>query len=61
MNFKVEVIADNSGQWCGNGRTFQTTGEATEYAQDLAWRWTLVRRWRVVRTEGGEVMAESEV
>ena len=46
--FKVEVIADNSGEWAGNGRRFASREEAVTYALDLAWRWTLVRDWRVV-------------
>jgi hypothetical protein len=49
VNYKVEVIADNSGQWCGNGLKFATEAEAEDYAKDLAWRWALVREWRVVR------------
>ena len=46
--YKVEVIADNSGEWTGNQLTFDSIGRAREYAEDLAWRWTLVRKWRVV-------------
>jgi hypothetical protein len=46
--FKVEVIADNSGTWCGNGLSFTTREDAEAYARDLAARWTLVREWRVV-------------
>ena len=51
--YKVEVIADSSGTWCGNGLKFATTEEAEIYAKDLAGRWTLVSAWRVVdaRTE----------
>ena len=47
MKYKVEVIADNSGEWVGNGLRFSTRDEAETYARDLAWRWTLVREWRV--------------
>jgi hypothetical protein len=54
MKYKVEVIADNSGKWSGNARRFDTESEATEYAKNLAWRWTLVREWRVVPAEEGE-------
>jgi hypothetical protein len=50
MSFKVEVIADNSGRWCGNERVFATPEEAAAYARDLASRWVLVREWRVVPT-----------
>lgn len=48
MSFKVEVIADNSGQWCTNQRIFPTHDEAAAYARNLALRWVLVREWRVV-------------
>ena len=49
--FKVEVIADNSGQWCSNELVFATREEGEVYARGLARRWTLVREWRVVETE----------
>ena len=49
--WKVEVIADNSGQWCGNQLVFATKEAAEEYAKDLMWRWTAVREWRVVETD----------
>jgi len=48
MKYKVEVIADSSGKWAGNGLTFDTKAEAEEYAKDLMFRWILVREWRVV-------------
>lgn len=48
MSFKVEVIADSSGQWCSNALVFATPEEAATYARDLASRWVLVRDWRVV-------------
>ena len=51
MTYKVEVIADNSGEWCGNGREFATWGEAAAYALDVTWRWASVRDWRVVEVE----------
>ena len=50
--YRVEVIADNSGKWVGNYRFFETVEEAEVYARDLAWRWTLVRQWRVVPAQG---------
>lgn len=46
--FKVEVIADSSGQWVGNALTFPDEQSAWEYARDLMRRWTLVRDIRVV-------------
>jgi hypothetical protein len=52
--FKVEVIADNSGQWAGNGLTFGTIPEADSYASDLACRWLAVRDWRVLTDVDGK-------
>ncbi len=52
MKYKVEVIADGSGEWVGNLLKFDTVEEAEAYAKDLADRWTLVRDWRVVEVEG---------
>lgn len=46
--FAVEVIADNSGTWVGNGLTFPTAEEAVKYGNNLASRWTLVREFRLV-------------
>jgi hypothetical protein len=48
MSYAPEVIADNSGKWCGNGLRFATMEEAEHYVKDLSWRWTLVRDTRVV-------------
>lgn len=50
--YKVEVIADSSGIWADNSLTFATVEAAKDYAVGLFMRWTLVRRWRVVDTEG---------
>lgn len=49
--FKVEVIADNSGKWAGNGLRFRTKSEANAYGHDLYLRWTLVREWRIIECE----------
>jgi len=49
--YKVEVIADSSGKWCGNGLRFDTIPEAEAYARDLMSRWWLVTDWRVVVAE----------
>ncbi len=46
--YRVEVIADNSGEWAGNGLKFDTATEAVEYARDLMSRWMLVREWRIL-------------
>ena len=47
-SYVVEVQADSSGTWRGNGLRFPSREEATAYAEDLAYRWTAVRDWRVV-------------
>ena len=49
--FRVEVIADNSGKWCGNAKTYDTHKEAINAAIDLALRWTMVSEWRVVENK----------
>jgi hypothetical protein len=56
MSWKAEVIADDSGEFCGNGLRFATKDEAQRYAIDLAYRWTSVREWRVV--ESGDAVNE---
>ena len=48
MKFKIQVIADNSGEWAGNAKIYETHAAAAAAAADLAMRWTLVREWRVV-------------
>jgi len=50
--FKVEVVADSSGQWVGNSLRFDTAEAAVAYAQDLYSRWTAVREWQVVDANG---------
>lgn len=49
--FKVEVIADNSGEWVGNALTFPTHAEAEQYAVALAMRWLAVEKWQVIEIE----------
>ncbi len=50
-SLRVEVIADDSGKFCGNGMTFATAKEAVDYGNDLSGRWMLVREFRVVIAE----------
>ena len=50
MSWKPEVIADNSGTWCGNSLRFATKEEAEANVRDLSMRWMLVRETRVVET-----------
>jgi len=51
MSWKVEVIADNSGTWAGNGLRFPSEDEANDYGRDLAGRWMSVRQWRSVQCD----------
>jgi hypothetical protein len=48
----MEVIADKSGIYCGNGKVFETKEEAILYAKDLSSRWMLVKCWRVLENDG---------
>lgn len=48
MSYKAEVIADSSGQWCGNALRFATRKEAEDNVADLMMRWLAVRETRVV-------------
>jgi hypothetical protein len=48
VSFKAEVIADGTGNWCGNALRFATQAEAEAYVSDLMWRWTAVRNTRVI-------------
>lgn len=50
-SFAPEVIADNSGKWCGNSLRFATKEEAEGNVADLACRWTMVRKTRVVESQ----------
>jgi hypothetical protein len=51
MSFKPEVIADSSGQWCGNALRFATREEAEANVRDLMMRWFAVRETRVVESD----------
>ncbi len=50
-SWKVEVIADSSGQWATNGCRYATKEQAEQSAIDLASRWFAVREWRVSESE----------
>jgi len=45
------VIADSSGQWCGNALRFPTKEEAEANVANLFSRWMLVRETRVVESD----------
>lgn len=60
-NFRAEVIADNSGKWCGNGLIFDTAENAKDYAADLGCRWFAVRAYRVVQIDSGAVILERQL
>jgi hypothetical protein len=51
MSWKPEVIADSSGEWCGNQLRFATKKEAEDNVFDLSMRWTSVRDTRVVKSK----------
>jgi hypothetical protein len=59
--YRVEVIADNSGEFVSNGLRFPTVDEAQAYATGLALRWTLVREWRVMAAGDPEPKAGGTV
>ena len=46
--YRVQIIADSSAKWIANGIQFVTISEAIVYAKDLASRWIMVEKWRVV-------------
>ncbi len=50
-SWKVEVIADSSGKFCGNGVRYVNREDAEYAAKDLMSRWMLVTEWRVVESE----------
>ncbi len=52
--YSVEVQADSTGTWAGNGKQFDTEEKDTTYALDLYMRWTSVRKWRIVEAERSE-------
>jgi len=51
--YKVEVIADSTNTWVGNGLRFPTIEAAKEHGADLFMRWMAVQRWRVVDERDG--------
>ena len=51
MSWAPEVIADSSGQWCGNALRFATKAEAEANVRDLFGRWTAVKETRVVESD----------
>jgi hypothetical protein len=50
-SWRVEVMADDSGEWEGDPFRFETWREALAYARDLELRWSAVRDRRIVRSE----------
>ena len=50
-SWKPEVIADMSGEWCGNALRFATKEEAEANVRDLASRWLLVTDTRVIPSD----------
>jgi hypothetical protein len=46
--FRAEVTASSDEHWATNSLRFASKEEALEYVENLARRWMLVTRWRVV-------------
>jgi len=51
MSYKGQVIADSTGKWCDNALRFATYDEAAANVSDLAMRWTMVEKYRVVESD----------
>lgn len=51
MSFKVEIQTDNTGNWYDNAVRTGTREEAERYAKNLARRWLLVNKWRIVESD----------
>jgi hypothetical protein len=52
--FRAEVTTIDNEVWCTNALRFPDKEEALEYAANLARRWMLVTRWRVVQESVAE-------
>jgi hypothetical protein len=51
MSFKVEVQVSKDPTWYSDEVRLPTEIEAEHYAEDLAYRWTLVNERRVVEVD----------
>jgi hypothetical protein len=51
QSFAVEVQADSTGNWAGNGCRYPSKVAAEWAARDLMARWWLVTAWRVVESD----------
>lgn len=54
MAFLIEVVADASGKWAGNAMRYGDFQSAKDAAIDLANRWLLVTKARVVEFDEDE-------
>ena len=60
--FKIEVITDSSGKWAGNAMTYTDFDTARTAAIDLANRWMLVQRARVIEVDDiGNILLDNIV
>lgn len=50
MSWRIEVIADDSGEWAGNDLHYATRQEAQAHADNLSQRLPAVRKTRVVES-----------
>lgn len=55
-SFRVEVIADNTGQWIKNGKTHPSYRDAYAAAQDIRYSWSAVKHIRVVNNITEDVL-----
>jgi len=53
VSWMSQVIAEKGedAQWASNSLRFETKEEAEAYVKDLYFRWTLVRKTRVVESK----------
>ncbi len=58
--YRVQIQASDSGtKWIANGIQFVNITVAIDYAKDLASRWSIVEKWRVVSDDDHVNQADS--
>lgn len=50
-SYRVQVVADSSGEWVGNAMRYRSHDEADNAGKDLLCRWLLAQRYRVVPSD----------
>ena len=51
QSYAVDVRTTENGEYARNTLRFETSEEAEEYAQDLQWRWTSLRDYKVTPSD----------